>query len=190
MKKTNQTPETKATEVKAAEKQPVEKSTPKVDRKALVEAVKEAFKDNKTIDVVADTDFSDEKTGIMRATAQPEYRYVHIFKKDTTKNCMQWYIHPKNSIFVIGKGMIDVLPDSDIYEKHLHRKGYWEIITNHENTEKTLTSLVSAYEKLQTNKAAEAEKAAKAKAEKQAEEKKAKAEKKAEKKVTKEKKEA
>lgn len=176
MKKTNQTPET---EVKAAEKQSAEKSTPKVDRKALVEAIKEAFKDNKTIDVVADTDFSDEKTGIMRATAQPEYRYVHIFKKDTTKNCMQWYIHPKNSIFVIGKGMIDVLPDSDIYEKHLHRKGYWEIITSHENTEKTLTSLVSAYEKLQANKAAEAEKAAKAKAEKRAE-----------KKATKEKKEA
>ena len=188
-KKTNATVNP-ATEKKAEVKKPVAEKKPVVakptlDRQSIIKGVQEMFKSDTTVDIVPDTTFQDEKTGVMRASGQPEYQYVHIFRKGTTKNCMQWYIKAKGSIFIIGTGLIEMIPDTDYFAKSQHKKGYWEILTTNDNAGKTLATLVSAYAELQKNRAEAAEKKVEEQKAKKAEQKKVKAEKPATKKPAK-----
>lgn len=82
--------EKKSVATKVAEKKEVKKVA--FDYKALAESVEKAFKTDKTVDVIADTNLEKGPQN----TTEPEYRYIHFYKPGTQKNMFGLYIKPKN----------------------------------------------------------------------------------------------
>lgn len=175
-----ETKNTKVTENKTVAKKvekTVEPKAPKFDRKAYGSALIKNFKSD-AVTLAFDTDFQDGP----RATSENDYRYIHVFRKGTTKNCFQMYTSSQNVQIVVGKNIDALMPESKKYTKKAITKAgklsYYVYIIPTEKSEdvlSTLQALVDAYKKHVA--AGEEKKAAeeKAKTEKQAE-KKAKAE--------------
>jgi len=68
----------------------------KVDRKTIAENIEQAFKDNKMMDVVADTNL-ENPTGL----SYEDYKFIHFYKKGTTKDLFQLYITGKTGTFYV-----------------------------------------------------------------------------------------
>lgn len=190
-KTNNQTPVNPVAE-KAEVKPAVEKPVvPKFDKKAFGTSLIQAFSGNDTIDMVFDTELEEG----VRATNEPDYKYIHIFRKGTTKNCFQAYISSNGLRYVVGKNIDALIPENEKFVKEPVEKpkgsgkiSYYNYRVAHENAVEVLTLLVDTYKQFNATKAevkAQAEKAAaeakeakaQAKAQKQAEKEKAKAEK-------------
>lgn len=77
--------------VKVAENKVAEKKVA-FDYKALAESIEKAFKTDKTVDVIADTNLEKGPQN----TTEPEYRYIHFYRPGTQKNMFGLYIKPKN----------------------------------------------------------------------------------------------
>lgn len=151
---------------KPAEQKPVEpkKEVVKFDKKAYGTKLIESFK-NDTVDLVFDSDFVDDKKGGPRAEAMNDYKYIHVFRKGTTKNCFQIYLSSKAVTIVVGKNINLLMPESEKYVKQgVVKQGklsYYNYLVKHDDVVEVLTSLVEAYK--QNN-----EQAAKKKAEEEA----------------------
>lgn len=193
-KTNNQTPVNPVAEKKAEAKKPVEKkpATPKFSNKDFGTTVIDAFKDSPVVDLVFDTELQEGP----RATGENDYRYIHIFRKGTTKNCFQAYISSTGIIYVVGKNIDALIPANPMINREAVEKpkgsgkvSYYNYRVAHADAIKVLQILVNTYSQFNATKAeakAQAEKAAaeakeakaQAKAQKQAEKEKAKAEKK------------
>ena len=159
----NQTPVNPVAEKKAVEKKP---ATPKFDIKAFGTTIINAFKKSPVVELVFDT----ELEGGPRALNMPDYRYIHIFRKGTTTNCFQAYISSAGVIYVVGKNINNLIPDSKKYVKDAVEKpkgsgniSYYNYRVGHEDAIEVLQLLVDTYNQFNATKAE-----AKAKAEKEA----------------------
>lgn len=191
-KTNNQTTTTNATETKATKAVAEKPVVPKFDKKAFGTELIKAFSKNDTVDMVFDTELEEG----VRATNEPDYKYIHIFRKGTTKNCFQAYISSNGLRYVVGKNIDALIPENEKFVKEPVEKpkgsgkiSYYNYRVAHENAVEVLTLLIDTYKQFNATKAEEkanAEKAvaeakeakAQAKAQKQAEKEKAKAEKK------------
>lgn len=156
---------------KVAEKKPaVEKPVvEKFDTKAYGQKLISEFRSD-TVDLVFDSDFVDDKKGGPRAEAMNDYKYIHVFRKGTTKNCFQIYLTSKIVTIVVGKNINALMPDSDKYVKSAVIKqgklSYYNYQVKHDNVVEVLTALVEAYK--QNNTVAAEKKAAELKAKEEA----------------------
>ena len=104
---------TKTTEKKAVAttpKKPVEKKEPKpkTDFKVIAETVEKAFKDDKSVDVVADTKLTTPKSNI-----EGDYKYIHFFKPGTEKNLFGCYIQTATTTkFAVSNKVVEYLDKS------------------------------------------------------------------------------
>lgn len=96
-KTNNQTPVNEVVEAKV-------EVAPKFDKQAFIKSIQESFKSD-TLELVADSELEDGP----RATNEADWRYVHIFKKGTTKNCYQLYLDSKKGTFVVGKALHEIM---------------------------------------------------------------------------------
>ena len=76
---------------------------PKFDAKAYSAEILKAFKGNKNVDVVVDTELAKGP----RDTTQPEYAYIHFFKKGTEKDLFKMYNMAKGSRFAISRAVYE-----------------------------------------------------------------------------------
>ena len=99
------------TETKAVEKQPAEKKAepkPKTDYKAIAENVEKAFKSDKTVDVIADSNME-----YPRSTTEGDYKYIHFFNPGTEKNMFGCYIQTATTTkFAISNKAVEYLDKS------------------------------------------------------------------------------
>lgn len=165
---------------KVAEKKPaVEKPVvEKFDNKAYGQKLISEFRSD-TVDLVFDSDFVDDKKEGPRAEALSEYKYIHVFRKGTTKNCFQIYLTSNAVTIVVGKNINALMPDSDKYVKRAVIKqgklSYYNYQVKHENAVEVLTALVEAYKQNNIQAAEKKATELKAKEEKAKEVKEAKA---------------
>ena len=72
------------------------KEVVKVSKKEVAESIEKAFKNNKMMDVIADTNL-ENPTGL----SYEDYRFIHFYKKGTTKDLFQLYLTGKTGTFYI-----------------------------------------------------------------------------------------
>ena len=100
---------TKATATKtskpATSKKSEEKKEPKpaFDAKAIAKAIIEEFKADKSVDIVADTSL---KAG-PRDANQPEFSYIHFFRKGTEKDMFKMYNNSRGTRFAISRAVYE-----------------------------------------------------------------------------------
>lgn len=82
----------------------VETKVAKVDRKTLAENIEAAFKKNKSVDVIADTNL-ENPTGM----SYEEYRFIHFYKPGTQKDLFQLYITGNAGTFYVRKTVAEFL---------------------------------------------------------------------------------
>ena len=144
MKKTNVTTQEVAT--KATEKA-VKTATPKTDYKAVAEKIEKAFKDIKSVDVIADTNLDEPKS-----FAQKEYRYIHFFNPGTKKDMFGCYQIGKNRIrFALSLSVENQLDGLDVQpvEKKIKgekKKVAVDVICNSEDAVVVAKKIISAYQ--------------------------------------------
>ena len=103
------------TETKAVKKPAVNKSVekkaepktekPKADYKAIAENVEKAFKSDKTVDVIADSNME-----YPRSTTEGDYKYIHFFNPGTEKNMFGCYIQTATTTkFAISNKVVEYL---------------------------------------------------------------------------------
>ena len=140
MAKTNVSKEVKTTKAVAEKKvapksvapkteKKVEKKAepkPKTDFKAIAENVEKAFKADKRVDVIADTNLEHPKS-----TTYQDYTNIHFFKPGTERKMFGCYIQGKNvTHFAVSLKMADML-DKDlnarVFEKSSKNKTTGEV---------------------------------------------------------------
>ena len=178
MAKTNVAKETKTTvakkaavapktEKKVVEKQPAEKKAepkPKTDYKAVAESLEAAFKSDKTVDVIADTNKQNPKS-----VTYTEYTYIHFYKKGTEKDLFGCYLIGKGRTrFALNLAVEDQLDGLDVttVEKKIKgekRKVAVDVICKNEDAVVVAKKIISAYQNIPAKeKPAKAEKPTKA----------------------------
>lgn len=101
------------TEKKVAEKKPAEKKAepkPKADYKAIAESIEKAFKADKSVDVIADTNREYPKS-----VTYTDYSFIHFYNPGTEKDMFQLYITGKSGKFIIKGTAADYLDKSVEY---------------------------------------------------------------------------
>lgn len=106
------------TDVKVAEKKVA------VDYKALAESVEKAFKADKTVDVIADSNLEYPKS-----MTEPEYRYIHFYIPGTEKNMFGLYIKHDRALFAVSSSVE--------LDKSLNAQPVIKNVTNKETGEKS-----------------------------------------------------
>ena len=159
------------------EVQVVETKAAKVDRKVLAESIEKAFKDNKVVDVIADTNL-ENPTGL----SYEDYRFIHFYRKGTTKDLFQLYITGKTGEFYVRKQAAEFLGE-DVEKRNATKKIKGEVKVIHVIVKAPIDTVPAVADKIlvacaENDKALEQKKAEKAEAKKKAKEEK-KAEKKA-----------
>lgn len=108
--------ENKVAEVKVAEEIKAEvKKVVKLDLKELSSEVEKHFTNNKVVDVIADTRL-DNPT----ALTYDDYKFLHFYKKGTTKDLFQGYLG-KTCTFIIRTSVSEFLGE-DVVTKEIHKK--------------------------------------------------------------------
>ena len=144
-------------EAKVAEKKAVEK----FDYKGFAESIEKAFKSDKSVDVIADTNRETPK-----AFAQPEYRYIHFYNPGTEKDMFGMYLRSKSQTrFSLSLSVEDFL-DNDLTivpvikkRGEEKRKIAIDVVCDNADAVAVAQKIISAYIKRNTTKAeAKAEK--------------------------------
>ena len=172
MAKTNVAKETKTTVAKKAapaktEKKPAEKKAepkPKTDYKAVAESLEAAFKSDKTVDVIADTNKQNPKS-----VTYTEYTYIHFYKKGTEKDLFGCYLIGKGRTrFALNLAVEDQLTGLDVtpVEKKIKgekKKVAVDVICKNEDAVVVAKKIIAAYQNIPAKeKPAKAEKPTKA----------------------------
>ena len=158
------------------EVQVVETKAAKVDKKVLAESIEKAFKDNKVVDVIADTNL-ENPTGL----SYEDYRFIHFYRKGTQKDLFQLYITGKTGEFFVRKQAAEFLGE-DVEKKPATKKIKGEVKVIHVIVKAPIDTVPAVAEKImaacvENDKALEKARAEKAEAKKKAKtEKKAKVE--------------
>lgn len=92
---------TKTTETKEVKK------VAKVDLKSVAEKIEVAFKSDKTVDVIADSNRENPT-----AITYDDYKFIHFYKKGTEKDMFQLYITGKSGKFIIKTTAAEFLDKS------------------------------------------------------------------------------
>lgn len=159
---------------KTKEVQVVETKAAKVDKKVLAESIEKAFKDNKVVDVIADTNLENPT-----ALSYEEYRFIHFYRKGTQKDLFQLYITGKTGEFFVRKQAAEFLGE-EVEKKPATKKIKGEVKVIHiivkapietvpEVAEKILTACVENDKAVEKARVEKAEAKKKEKAEKKAE---------------------
>ena len=100
--------ETKAVKKPAEKKAEPKTEKPKADYKAIAENVEKAFKSDKTVDVIADSNME-----YPRSTTEGDYKYIHFFNPGTEKNMFGCYIQTATTTkFAISNKVVEYLDKS------------------------------------------------------------------------------
>ena len=105
--------EKKAVATKPAEKKPAEKKAepkPKADYRAIAESIEKAFKADKNVDVIADSNREYPKS-----VTYTDYSFIHFYNPGTEKDMFQLYITGKSGKFIIKGTAADYLDKSVEY---------------------------------------------------------------------------
>lgn len=156
---------------KEKEVQVVETKAAKVDRKVLAESIETAFKENKVVDVIADTNLETPT-----ALSYEDYKFIHFYRKGTTKDLFQLYITGKTGEFFVRKQAAEFLGD-DVEKKPAMKKIKGEQKVIHVIVKCPIDTVLEVAEKILAACAENDKLVAKAKEEKEAEKKAAKAKK-------------
>lgn len=118
---------TKEVTKKAVATKPAEKKAepkPKTDYKAIAENIEKAFKADKSVDVIADTNREYPKS-----VTYTDYSFIHFYNPGTEKDMFQLYITGKSGKFLIRKSAAEFL-DKSIEQKPAEKtvKGEKKII--------------------------------------------------------------
>ena len=115
---TNSTVTTKPATTKPATTKAVEtkNQTPKFDMRAAAEKIEAAFKTNKDVDVIAD---SNRETP--SAITYDDYRFIHFYNPGTEKDMFQLYISSKSGKFIIRTTAAEYL-DKSVEQKAAEKK--------------------------------------------------------------------
>lgn len=152
-----------------AEKVTEKKVAQKIDYKALAESIENAFKSDKTVDVVADT-----KKDYPKSMTENDYRYIHFYNPGTEKNMFGLYIKSNAAKFAVANNVGEYL-DKGLTVSPVEKKikgekkiAYLVVSCPHTDIVDTAKKIISAYQ----SKPAKAEKTKAEKPEKKAEPKK------------------
>jgi hypothetical protein len=133
----------------ATPKKSEEKKEPKpaFDAKAIAKAIIEEFKADKSVDIVADTSL---KAG-PRDANQPEFSYIHFFRKGTEKDMFKMYNNSRGTRFAISRAVYESgkLKDAKPIKKK-NKKGetvvvYANICVPTADAAATAKSIIEAY---------------------------------------------
>lgn len=94
----------------------VETKAAKVDKKVLAESIETAFKKNEVVDVIADTNLETPT-----ALSYEDYRFIHFYRKGTTKDLFQLYITGKSGEFFVRKQAAELLGE-DVNQTPAYKK--------------------------------------------------------------------
>lgn len=145
-------------EVKTVEA--VKTARPKTDYKSVAEKMEKAFKDIKSVDVIADTNLENPKSD-----SYTEYTYIHFFNPGTKKDMFGCYLIGKNRTrFALSLSVEDKLEGLDVtpVEKNIKgekKKVAVDVICANEDAVVVAKKIISAYQ--QSKKTAETPKAEK-----------------------------
>ena len=148
-KQTAKTAEAPKKEAPKAEKPKSKSEAPKTtfDAKAIAKAIMEEFKANANVDIVADTSL---KAG-PRDANQPEFSYIHFFRKGTEKDMFKMYNNSRGTRFAISKAVYESgkLKDAKPIKKK-NKKGetvvvYANICVPTASAAATAKSIIEAY---------------------------------------------
>lgn len=141
------------------EKKAVEKK-PKADYKAIAETVEKAFKSDKTVDVIADTNME-----FPRSTTEDDYKYIHFFKPGTEKNMFGCYIQTATTTkFAITGKVVEYLDKSvkatPVVKKikDVEKIAYYVVECKNEEIVDVAKKIIPAYQQMVLAKPKKAEK--------------------------------
>lgn len=141
-----------------AEKVTEKKVAQKIDYKALAESIENAFKSDKTVDVVADT-----KKDYPKSMTENDYRYIHFYNPGTEKNMFGLYIKSNAAKFAVANNVGEYL-DKGLTVSPVEKKikgekkiAYLVVSCPHTDIVDTAKKIITAY----AQKPAKAEKPAK-----------------------------
>ena len=145
----NKTTDKKVTKTVSAAKatQQAEQSKPKTDYKALAESIENAFKSDKTVDVVADT-----KKEYPKSMTENDYRYIHFYNPGTEKNMFGLYIKSNAAKFAVATNVSQYLDKglsiSPVEKKIKGEKkvAYVVVSCPHTDIVDTAKKIISAYQ--------------------------------------------
>lgn len=89
-----------------------------VDFKATANSIVSAFQNNKSVDVIADTDMPKGP----RNTTMAEYHYIHFFKSGTTKDMFGCYIVSKGQVRFALNLAVEQYLDKGLTKKDVEKK--------------------------------------------------------------------
>ena len=111
---TNKATENKATTVKATivkaagqkktEKKVEKKQVEKFNFKATAESIESAFKADKSVDVIADSNRDYPKS-----VTYTDYSFIHFYNPGTEKDMFQLYINSKSAKFIVRNKVVEYL---------------------------------------------------------------------------------
>lgn len=87
------------------------------DFQATANSIVKAFQNNKSVDVIADTDMPKGP----RNTTMAEYRYIHFFKKDTQKDMFGCYIVSKGRVRFALNLAVEQYLDAGLIKKDVQK---------------------------------------------------------------------
>ena len=104
----------------------VETKAAKVDMKTLAQSIEVAFKKHELVDVIADTNLENPT-----ALSYDDYRFIHFYRKGTTKDMFQLYLTSKSGKFIIRNRVAELL-GKDVDKKPITKKD------NKKNTQRVI----------------------------------------------------
>ena len=114
------------------------------DYKAVAERTVTAFKDNKKVDVIADSSLATP-----RDNNNPEYSYIHFFKKGTTNNMFGLFIKSKKAIFCVNNEVAKKIEGENFtltYKKKKDTIVYTRVVVSHEDIITMAKTIIPLYE--------------------------------------------
>lgn len=128
----------------------VKETKVKFDSKAFAESLEKAFKSDKRVDVIADTNLEFPKS-----VTYSDYSYIHFYKKGTTKDMFGVYVNGKTTRFALALSVeefISASEDMTITDVLKKKKGSEEkskvaitVTCPTEHTEAVAKTIIDAY---------------------------------------------
>lgn len=139
------------------------KEVKKFDFKVIAESIEQAFKDSKSITVIADSNRTEPKS-----MSYTEYSFIHFYTPGTEKDMFQLYINSKGAKFIVSSKVADYL-DKGLNTKASGR--YILVFAKFEDVSATAEKIIEAFKNVpakepKPKKKAEKDISAKSKAEK------------------------
>ena len=146
------------------EKKAVEQK-PKADFKAIAENVEKAFKTDKSVDVIADSNME-----YPRSTTEGDYKYIHFFNPGTEKNMFGCYIQTATTTKFAITGKVVEFLDKSVKAvpvvktvKGVTKTAYYVVECKNEDIVDVAKKIIPAYQQMVLTKTKKpAEKKAKA----------------------------